>query len=130
MNRNYFTIKEPPTSLYEKIISTLQVRERRRKTRRLAASASIGFLSLFALVPAALWLARDLSASGFIQMFSLAFSDGGTVLAYWQQFSFSLLESLPFVSLVTCLISLFVAILSLRIFIVSKRSHGHSLRLN
>ena len=76
-----------------------------------------------------LWFVRDLYLSGFAQTFSLIFSDGPTIIAYWQSLALSLLESLPFASLITCLIALFVVVLSARLFFVAKRNHGHSLRL-
>jgi len=129
MKTPYFTTLEPPTGLYEKVVSRIEAKDKKRKNRRLFFSAGFVLLGLVSFVPAVIWFIRDLYLSGFAQTFSLIFSDGSTIVAYWQSLALSLLESLPFASLMTCLVALFVVVLSARLFFVSKRNHGHSLKL-
>lgn len=129
MKTPYFTEFQAPAGLSEKIIGRIALKEKSRKNRRLSLSAGFALLGTGSFVAAVVWFVHDLFRSGFAQIFSLAFSDGMIIATYWQTFALSLLESLPFASLMTCLIALFVAVLSARLFIVSRRSHGHRLWL-
>ena len=72
--------------------------------RRVIGFSVLFFVCLLLVVPAALFLNRDLHASGFTSFFSLIFSDSSVLLAHLKEFSLSLLESLPVVSLVAFLV--------------------------
>lgn len=70
-------------------------------------------VALVALFPAIHLLISDLAESGFIQYLSLFFSDTGIILNQWENFIFSLLETLPLTGLIaslgTILIVLYMA---------------------
>lgn len=98
---------EPPEGLAGKILGRIDA-ERRRKAlvRRIALFTAGAIASVAAFVPAFLAARTSLTESGFGQYLSLLFSDGGAVLAAWQDFGFALLESLPAVALAACLAAL------------------------
>ena len=58
-------------------------------------AAIIFCVSFFGLIPAVYEFATQLRASGFTTFFSLLFTDSKTVADAWQDFCYSLLESLP-----------------------------------
>ncbi|HTM67967.1 MAG TPA: hypothetical protein VL426_01580, partial [Candidatus Binatia bacterium] len=75
---------------------------------------SVGAIaSASALVPALLALRTAAAESGFVEYFSLLFSDGGAVAAAWQDFAYALMESLPAATIATCLAALLFLIASL-----------------
>jgi len=121
MNRDFFPELVPTADLAERVVVRLRREEKKRDRRNLFLSAASVVVSLGALVPALMWFLRDIMQSGFIQFSSLIFSDGVALVGYWREFGLSLLESLPFGSLVTCLVILLVAVASLQMFLVSFR---------
>jgi hypothetical protein len=100
---------EPPAELLGHVTRRIQ-KERRRLENRwrwiLLSVTAAGTLA--ALVPVLALLKTAFDESGFWQYFSLLFSDFDVVMASWQNFSASLLESLP----ITGLILLFAILLS------------------
>jgi hypothetical protein len=105
---------EPSPSLVAVVWSGIIARDERIARIKLWLYTSVGFISLAGLIPAFKMLTNDLSQSGFYEYFSLIFSDGGSILAYWKEFVFSLLESLPMVSIIFTFSLLFICFLSLR----------------
>jgi len=97
---------EPPNGLLEKILIRIHREERILVLRKTIIFSTTLALSLIALVPSFNVLLSDLSQSGFINFFSLMFSDLSVVTKYWQNFAMILLETLPTLSL-----ALFLAII-------------------
>ncbi|MDO8582162.1 MAG: hypothetical protein Q7S16_04800, partial [bacterium] len=84
-------------------------------------------VSFFALLPVFNMMRADMVQSGFAEFFSLLFSDIGMVAAYWQNFAFTLLESLPAVSIAAFLATVLVFLGSLRIITRDmKYIYGHN----
>ena len=54
--------------------------------------------------------------SGFYSYLSLAFSDSGVIATYWKEYTLSLVDSLPVVSLVLSFFLLFILFISIRRF--------------
>ncbi|MCX6788632.1 MAG: hypothetical protein WCO21_03230 [bacterium] len=90
---------EPPEQLFHDTMLRIDA-----KKRRVAMYARIGFFGVTSatalLVLAPIWngFYVELTQSGFSQLSSLIFSDGGTIMTYWQDFILSLAESLPILS--------------------------------
>jgi ABC-type spermidine/putrescine transport system permease subunit I len=63
-------------------------------------------VSLIGLFPSYNMLLSDFNQSGFLQFFSLTFSDFSIVATYWKSFTMTLLQTLPALSL-----ALFLAVL-------------------
>ena len=75
-------------------------------------------LIIIAIIPSFGYLWQSILESGFIQFFSLLFSDGSAIMPYWQNFAMALLESLPAISLLVML-SLIMALLIFCKFLIS-----------
>jgi hypothetical protein len=106
---------QPPPWLLEKVLKRIDLERKLRAMRRRFGLALATLISISgALVPVwrAFW--ADISQSGFDQFFKLALYDFKTVLANWQDFTLSLLESLPVLSTVILLIVILALLLSLK----------------
>jgi len=64
-------------------------------SRRVAVFSLALILSFVGLIPALKAVYFGFVNSGFIQIFSLIFSDTAIVMSLWQNFTLSLLETLP-----------------------------------
>jgi len=110
---SYYQAPNPPDDLLGKIMQRIDQEKRLLTLKRrlfLFSAGLIGAIILF--IPALKGVISGLTQSGFIQYFSLLFSDAEIVLAYWQNYALSLLETLPVMSLILLLATVF-AILEL-----------------
>lgn len=89
----------PQESLGERIIEGVRLEKRRSAIWRLAQSAVGLSLSIAFLFFAWSFFGQSFIQSEFWRLLSLIFSDAQIVLTYWKDFSFSLLESLPVMSI-------------------------------
>lgn len=111
----YLKSPEPPDGLFNKVIDRIQKERRFLIIKWQLFIFSIGAIcSAIAFIPAFQMVKTGFTESGFIQFFSLLFSDFKIVVAYWQNFIFSLLETLPVMSLVILLVVVLVFLESLR----------------
>lgn len=94
--------REPPASLREKIIQTLIRKQRQQARWRFGVLGSISVIAVASLVPTGTMLFQSLSQSGFWQYVLLLTTDQSILLNAWRELSFSLIESLPLMSL--CLV--------------------------
>jgi hypothetical protein len=93
-----------PSELFGRIIARLRKEERLLSIKRKIVLYSLttgGSMLILMLVFRA--FQSDLISSGFLQFFSLLFSDFSFVAVSWQNFSLSLLEALPVMSLLLLL---------------------------
>jgi len=110
---SYYNAPDPPNELLGKIMKRIDQEKRLLTLRRrlfLFSTGLIGAIVLF--IPALKGVISGFTQSGFSQYFSLLFSDAEIVLAYWQNYALSLLETLPIVNLILFLATVF-AILEL-----------------
>ncbi|MGC9602927.1 MAG: hypothetical protein ABSF47_00430 [Minisyncoccia bacterium] len=104
---------QAPVGLLEKILFSIARRERRSATLKFAAyscaSALVAILLFFS------WSAANAAfyRNGTSQLFSLVFSDFQSILANWNYFILSVIESLPVLEIIYLLLS--VAVLSVLI---------------
>ena len=100
---------ELPHGLADKVINRLHQERRLMIIRqRIIIWGITTASSALVLIPTFRMLQVNLIDSGFLQFFSLLFSDSKVILSYWDAFAWSLLEALPVMSLV-----LFLAILGI-----------------
>jgi len=107
---------EVPVGLFDRIICRIREERRISVFRRRFAFYSAGAIGSFiAFIPAfnAMW--TELAQSGLAHFISLIFSDTGTVLAFWDVFVLSILESLPAFSIAVVLAILFIFLGSLKL---------------
>lgn len=105
---------EIPIGLFEKIMHRIHREERVLVLRRVIIFSTTLVVSLVAFFPAFGMLMTDFSQSGFLNFFSLAFSDSSTVMKYWQSFGMTLLEALPALSLALVLAILLTFLQSIK----------------
>ncbi len=117
-NINHSIIFEPPEGLFEKIMFRIREEQRLLILKKRLAFFSIGMMvSVVSFIPLFNLVQTELSKSGFLQFFSLLFSDFQVVAAYWQNFIMSLLEAIPAMSLALFLIAVFIFLQSLKFWI-------------
>ncbi len=105
---------EPRFNLTEAVIQRIR---RRRFWLFMPLAVSVWISLAIFLVFLGQQLIASFSNSGFFQFLSLIFFDAEAVLLYWQSFVFSLLETLPVMSiLIFCLVFLSL-LFSLKIFV-------------
>jgi hypothetical protein len=104
-NENFINeLPEPPKELFGKIMNRIHREQRLIRIKQRIVIFSVGALaSLAAVFPAFQMLKAELASSGFFTFSSLLFSDFSIVAAYWQNFTLSLLETLPIMGLAAVL---------------------------
>lgn len=113
---------EPTAGLFDRIILAIKREKELRKTKRLL----FGFLffSVVSSIATPLsWtmLINQIESSGISYFVSTALSDFGTFLLLWKDFTLAILESLPLTGMIVFVISLGIAIFTLRLFLYRKR---------
>ncbi len=113
-----FKQHEIPSELYDKVLQRVY-KERGLLTlkRRLVIFSVSLIISLIAFFPVINLVRAGLAESGFIQFFTLIFSDFEVIKMYWQNFLLILLESLPITGLITLLITSLVFLESINILV-------------
>jgi len=102
-------------TLFEKIMRRIKAERKRMVLRRKIAGFSFVLaISFLGLVPAIKMAYAGFVGSGFVQLFSLAFSDTAIIMASWQNFILSLLELLPITGLLAIGVALLAALGSLK----------------
>lgn len=108
---------EPPLGMKEAVFKMARLEGKRSVRRKLVLS----YLGLAASFSALLWSGWTFG-SGFVRsdfwnLLSLAASDIAVVSSFWQDFSFSLMETFPAINLMAILIPIFTMFLSLGAFL-------------
>ena len=106
---------EPSSGLHLRIAARIREKIRRAELVRRFVFGSLATASIIAMIPAVQLLAQDFYASNFYRYFSLLFSDGGAVLNAWQEFTMTLAESLPVLSIAVVLSIIFLFIGSINL---------------
>lgn len=106
---------EPPAGLFEKIMRRISNEQHISTFKWRIALFSTGVVgSIAAFIPVFQMAKSAFAESGFTQFFSLFFSDLELVVSHWQNFILALLESLPVMSTVALLATVFIFISSLK----------------
>jgi len=99
-NRIKYMLIQPKDDLYGRIINRINHEEKLMiLKRRLILRSSGLLLSIFVFIPLAFKLFSDIVSSGFSQFLSLLFSDFSIVMANIGDYTLSLLELTPALSL-------------------------------
>jgi len=108
----------PSDELFEKIILRIGREERMQIAKKRVLFFSVFFIaSFFGFIYSFIAVQAAFINSGFMEFFSLLFSDFGVVVACWQNFALTLLESLPVLALVVTLL-MFSLVLGLFTFLM------------
>lgn len=126
---SYVDTQEPSQELLGKIMSRIEGERKMATIKRKIIAFSVALAgSILALAPAFKMVWDGISSSGFVQFLSLLFTDSEIVLAYWQSFVMTLLESLPMFSIILFLVIVFTLLGSAR-FLSKNIKIIHNLRL-
>jgi hypothetical protein len=120
---------EPKTGLGDLILQKIDLEKSRRIKKELAFSYFGIAASFSAGVYAFVYFGNAFFKSEFWSIFSLAFSDFLAVAGNWEEYLYSLGETLPVINIVAILVPVFGFLLFLNILIYfknkSKNIHGH-----
>jgi ABC-type spermidine/putrescine transport system permease subunit I len=109
---------EPPEGLLARIMEKIRQEKNIMAVKRRLVVFFFGFLaSAAAMIPVFNLVQTEISQSGFLQFFSLVFSDFGAVIVYWRTFAMSLLETIPAVSVAMFLAVIFVFLASFKLLV-------------
>ena len=111
---NKFSEIEPPKGLKTAVFQRIKKEQAEailRKQRFFQVGLAVCGISSFVAVAI---FGRVILASEFFSLAMLAFSDLKTVLAMWQDYGFSLLETLPTFSVTAALLPIFAFLMILR----------------
>lgn len=113
---------EPPAGLFERIILAIKREQELRHTKKLLFGFLVLLLVSLISTPIS-WsiLKNRIESSGIFYFISIAFSDFGTFIVLWKDFSLAILESLPLTGMMIFAISLGVSIFTLRLFLYRKK---------
>lgn len=118
---------EPPHGLFEKITNRIQKEQKMVSVRRHAFVFALSALcSAVALVPIFQITQSGMKESGFMQFFSLLFSDFGIITANWQGYILTILETIPIMKFVALLAIILVFLESLKILTRDIKIISHS----
>jgi hypothetical protein len=99
---------EPPKHLKMAVFARLEREKQKQIMRRKMALLGGFFVAGAGLLVAGAFFIKEIMVSDFWSIFSLSFTDAGTLLAYWQEFALSLLETFPAESFAYLLAPVFV----------------------
>lgn len=98
-------VEQPPAELFDLVMVRLSQEQKIVLIKKRLAYLSIFLvIATVAFFPAIVSLKNEIINSGFGQYLILIFYDFKTTLTYWQDYSLSLLETLPAISLAASLL--------------------------
>ena len=113
--------REPPAGLLNSILLKINGESLRMARIRFICFSFLSLAALAAFIPAWHELRSETAQSGFLQFFSLLFSDAGIIAAYWQDFTVTVAESLPVFGISAVLAAFFAFLLSIKFMIRYKK---------
>lgn len=106
---------DPPILLEKNIIEKINKKAKQSAFIRFVYSWIIMIGSSVSIIPAVIYLNKNLHSSGFYDYFSLIFLENTKLFSIWKEISMSLAESLPFMAL-----AIFLAIIGIFVWSLSK----------
>lgn len=114
--------QEPVAGLFDRIILAIKREQELQHTKRLLFGFLFLLVASFITIPLSwIMLASQAENSGILYFVSAAVSDFRTFLALWQDFGLAILESLPILGIAAFVISIGLALFTLRLFLYKKR---------
>jgi len=115
-NQRNLTEFEIPAGLFEKVMRRIELEKKAQILRRYFIFTSVSFVAALILIfPAWRAFRSNIAQTGFNQYISLLFLDSKTVLANWQDYSLTLLESLPIINAILLLAAIFAILFTLKL---------------
>jgi len=95
------------------IWQVIKLKKDRMTSWKIIGYSSLSILSLSGSAISIKSLIEESNKLGFFKYFSLAFSDSGIIATYWREYTLSLVDSLPVISIIISLFLVFVLLLSI-----------------
>ena len=105
---------QPESRLFGDIWSAIEYKSTQITKWKKFGYLSVSVLSLSGSIFSIKSLIEEFIRLGFFNYLSLAFSDGGVIAKYWKEYTLTLVDSLPVVSLVLSFFLLFILFISIR----------------
>jgi len=119
---------EPPADLVDKILTRIALAKKRQTLCRVTLGLALSVASGIAIFASLINIGQVLNTSGFFQYLSLVQSDSGLLLVLWKDFSLSLAETLPVLSLTLLMTTVWIFLQSLRLTVSLIYGHNISAR--
>lgn len=107
-------IYQPERRLSGDIWHSIQTKSNRISHLKTFGYFVAGILSLSGSIFSIKNLIVEFNQLGFFNYLSLMFSDGGVIAIYWKEYTLTLLDSLPMLSIIISFILLFVLSISIK----------------
>ena len=104
----------PESRLSDNVWSVIERKNTYISRLKIFGYTSLSILSLFGSVFSIKSLIEQFTKLGFFDYLSLAFSDIGIIAKYWKEYTLTLVDSLPIVSLILSFFLLFVLFISIQ----------------
>lgn len=105
---------QPESRLSSEIWSVLELKSARVIKWKTIGYLGVSVLSLSGSIFSIKSLIEQFARLGFIDYLSLLFSDGGVIAKYWKEYTLTLADSLPVVSIAISFVLLFILFVSIR----------------
>ncbi len=102
-----------PENLSGNIWHVIETRKERKDRIRFWSFAAVGMVSFLFAIVTFRTMGTSFSQSGFFEYLSVAFSGGGVLASSWKELLLSLMNSLPFTSIILFLVPVFALLWSL-----------------
>src|SRR5574343_1923172 len=106
-----FTYYDLPDGLEDRILYEIGKAHARHIRVQMGLFVGLTVLSVGLFGVAGIYAGNEITRTGFSEYLYLSFSDGRVVIASWQAFLSSLLETIPFFSITLALASLMIVLL-------------------
>jgi len=117
---------ELPEKLFSKIMTRIHKEQKLSTIRTRLIIFSVTFISsIIALLPTTQALITSFKESGFMEFLSLIISDIEIVFNNWQDYSITLLESLPVTNIAILLTILFISLKSMQYIAINAKKVLH-----
>ena len=114
-----FDLVEPGDSLKISILNKIKREEVKKTIYKIVFSSVLSFFSISVAFIYAINVIKDFYQSGLSEYFSLIFSDGASLVTYWQSYIMSIVESLPIIPITILVASIGIFIWSINVVLTS-----------
>ena len=112
-----FSLIEPSENLKNSIINIIRYEERKKAIYKIVFSSVVSLASISLAIFYAISIVKDFYQSGLSDYISLIFTDGTSLISYWQSYFMSILESLPILQITIVFASMWALVWSLNVFL-------------
>ena len=106
--KQLFQMIEPSENLKNSIINKIKTEEIKKTMYKIAFGSVISLTSITIMIMSVINIFQDAYQSGLSGYISLLFSDGASVISFWQSYMMSIVESLPIIQITIVVASVWV----------------------